>query len=121
MVVGSITMLLIYVYRSWPTFSSSNKIEDDNSSKELVKNIMSRNHIPITVRIVADWISYDYYSDESVVATRSCISYCSISALAGEIYNLPVNLFNFPVKQEKRCINPPLRAGDRVRVRVRVS
>ena len=36
-----------------------------------------------------------------------------------EIYNLPVNLFNFPVKQEKRCINPPLRAGgDRVRVRV---
>ena len=33
-----------------------------------------------------------------------------------EIYNLPVNLFNFPVvKQEKRCINPPpLRAGDRV-------
>ena len=38
-----------------------------------------------------------------------------------EIYNLPVNLFNFPVKQEKRCINPPLRAGDRVRVRVRVS
>ena len=40
---------------------------------------------------------------------------------SGEIYNLPVNLFNFPVKQEKRCINPPLRAGDRVRVRVRVS
>ena len=40
----------------------------------------------------------------------------------GEIYNLPVNLFvNFPVKQEKRCIDPPLRAGDRVRVRVRVS
>ena len=39
----------------------------------------------------------------------------------GEIYNLPVVLFNFPVKQEKRCINPPLRAGDRVRVRVRVS
>ena len=38
-----------------------------------------------------------------------------------EIYNLPVVLFNFPVKQEKRCINPPLRAGDRVRVRVRVS
>ena len=31
----------------------------------------------------------------------------------GEIYNLPVVLFNFPVKQEKRCINPPLRAGDR--------
>ena len=41
--------------------------------------------------------------------------------VTGEIYNLPVNLFNFPVKQEKRCINPPLRAGDRVRVRVRVS
>ena len=37
-----------------------------------------------------------------------------------EIYNLPVVLFNFPVKQEKRCINPPLRAGVRVRVRVRV-
>ena len=47
-------------------------------------------------------------------ARSSCCSY------AGEIYNLPVNLFNFPVKQEKRCINPPLRAGDRVRVRVRV-
>ena len=32
---------------------------------------------------------------------------------------MPVNLFNFPVKQEKRCINPPpLRAGDRVRVTV---
>ena len=32
---------------------------------------------------------------------------------------MPVVLFNFPVKQEKRCINPPpLRAGDRVRVRV---
>ena len=33
----------------------------------------------------------------------------------------PVVLFNFPVKQEKRCINPPLRAGDKVRVRVRVT
>ena len=33
-----------------------------------------------------------------------------------EIYNLPVVLFNFPVKPEKRCKNPPLRAGDRVRV-----
>ena len=44
-------------------------------------------------------------------------------ARRSEIYNLPVNLFNFPVKQEKRCINPPpLRAGDRVvRVRVRVG
>ena len=40
------------------------------------------------------------------------------SSTVREIYNLPVNLFNFPVKQEKRCINPPLRAGDRVRVRV---
>ena len=38
-----------------------------------------------------------------------------------EIYNLPVVLFNFPVKKEKRCMNPPLRAGDRVRVRVRVA
>ena len=28
-------------------------------------------------------------------------------ARRSEIYNLPVNLFNFPVKQEKRCINPP--------------
>ena len=37
-------------------------------------------------------------------------------SLGEQIYNLPVNLFNFPVKQEKRCINPPLRAGDRVRV-----
>ena len=45
----------------------------------------------------------------------------AISLKKREIYNLPVNLFNFPVKQEKRCINPPLRAGDRVRVRVRVS
>ena len=35
---------------------------------------------------------------------------------------MPVVLFNFPVKQEKsRCINPPLRAGNRVRVRVRVG
>ena len=42
--------------------------------------------------------------------------YISIIVRGREIYNLPVNLFNFPVKQEKRCINPPLRAGDRVRV-----
>ena len=35
-----------------------------------------------------------------------------ISSYSGEIYcNLPVVLFNFPVKQEKRCINPPLRTA----------
>ena len=55
---------------------------------------------------------------------RTTIPFCCLpgaSLTKREIYNLPVNLFNFPVKQEKRCINPPLRAGDRVRVRVRVS
>ena len=34
------------------------------------------------------------------------------------LHNLPVVLFNFPVKQEKRCINAP--PWLRVRVRVRV-
>jgi len=54
---------------------------------------------------------YAFNSNASTVPLPRITSY-----MHGEIYNLPVVLFNFPVKQEKRCMNPPLRAGDRVRV-----